>query len=361
MGLLTPLSGPLQYLGPLSSIPVNLAIEDVNAAGGVNGSPVILITEDSPFDPRQAVTLVRKLTEQDNVFTILGPYASGEFQVTAPLSVQLKVPNVSPSAMIEGISAGARPWSFEMDIPQATTTPQVIADFKKAYPNIKKVVLVGDTKEAVNQYAMKNVLPKAITDSGLQLLETIEYASDMTDFSPIVSKIRAANPDGIVLSPQLPTALPIAKEMQKQQMKIPVAVNFGLSGNMPEVGGSAVEGWVFASYADPEDPSPAVQSFFKRFFERANADPKITPKPKVLLTEAIYYDSAIMLMDSMRKGGVNGNTPVQDARQKIQEQMNAIRDFKGVSGIKAVGADGQAIWKAPPSVMVSNGQYKFIR
>ncbi|MDP2936505.1 MAG: ABC transporter substrate-binding protein [Dehalococcoidia bacterium] len=362
VGFITPLSGPQAYLGVMSKIAVDLAVEDTNASGGINGSPVELFVEDSPFDPKQAVTAVRKLAEQEKVFAIIGPFATAEYEVAAPLAVDLKILVVGPTSMIPDLSAKNRPWAFGMNIPHEISAPRYIADFKKVYPNIKRVVLVGDTKERVTEYATKNVLPKVIADSGLQLLDTITFDTGIADFSAIVTKIKGLNPDGIVLSSLLGAALGLAKELQRQQVTVPVVTNTNpLSGSIIELGAAAVEGWVQPTLFDLENPDPKVQSFVKRVFERAEADAKVKPKPRIIVVEALYYDTAMMVFDSMRKGGVKADTALQDARQKTIDNMNGKKDYPGISGLWSIGPDGHGIRQAGPSIVLQKGQYKFIR
>lgn len=362
VGFITPLSGPQAYLGVMSKIAVDLAVEDTNAAGGINGSPVQLYVEDSPFDPKQAVTAVRKLSEQEKVFAIVGPFATAEYEVAAPLAVDLKTLVVGPTSMIPDLSAKNRPWAFGMNIPHEISAPRYIADFKKVYPNIKRVVLVGDTKERVTEYAMKNVLPKVIADSGLQLLDTITFDTGIADFSAIVTKIKGLNSDGIVLSSLLGAALGLAKELQRQQVTVPVVTNTNpLSGSIIELGADAVEGWVQPTLFDLENPDPKVQSFVKRVFERAEADAKVKPKPRIIVVEALYYDTAMMVFDSMRKGGVKADTALQDARQKTIDNMNGKKDYPGISGLWSIGPNGHGIRQAGPSIVLQKGQYKFIR
>src|SRR3972149_4374068 len=76
---LTPLTGPLASIGLPQSIAVKMAQEDINNTGGINGSPLEVLTKDSPFDAKQAVTLVREGPEKDQVVALFGPYSSAEF------------------------------------------------------------------------------------------------------------------------------------------------------------------------------------------------------------------------------------------------------------------------------------------
>ncbi|MDP2727900.1 MAG: ABC transporter substrate-binding protein, partial [Dehalococcoidia bacterium] len=72
IGYLTPLTGATAPFGHLEKVSISLAEEDISKAGGINGSPLQIIRYDSPFDPTQAVTLVRKLAGDDKAFAILG-------------------------------------------------------------------------------------------------------------------------------------------------------------------------------------------------------------------------------------------------------------------------------------------------
>ncbi|MDP2728827.1 MAG: ABC transporter substrate-binding protein, partial [Dehalococcoidia bacterium] len=149
IGYLTPLTGATAPFGQLESIAVFLGEEDVNGAGGINGHPLQLIRYDSPFDPRQAVTLVRKLAGDDKAFAILGPFSSGEMDVAAPLANELQIPVIGMKTSKPGFSENHRPWEFRVTVTDDIATKAVVDAFKKMNPNVKKVLIVGDTKESV--------------------------------------------------------------------------------------------------------------------------------------------------------------------------------------------------------------------
>lgn len=362
VGFITPLSGAMVYLGAMSKVSVELAAEDTNAAGGINGSPVALVIEDSPFDPKQAVTAVRKLADEQKVFAIVGPYSSAEFEVAAPLAVSLQLPVVGPTNMIPETPAANRPWSFGLNVPHEVSAPQYMDDFKKAYPKVKKIVLLGDTKERVTEHAYKNILPKVIPEKGFELIASIPFDRGTTDFSAIVTKIKDLNPEGIVLSALLPEALGLAKELKRQGVNAPLVTNTNpLSGSIIELGAEAVEGWVQPTLFDWENPDPKVQAFFKRAMERGEADPQVKPKPRIIVTEALYYDAAMMVFEMIRRAGVKADTPLQEARKKIADGMNGMKEWQGISGKWSMQPTGQAFRVASPSMILDKGKYKYIR
>lgn len=362
IGVITPLSGPTASYGALMRIAVKLAEEDVNNSGGINGSPLELLIEDSPQNPKEAVTAVRRLAEQQKVFAIVGPYFSAEFEVAAPLANELKVVVVGATGVFPEIAAGNRPWAFANNVPEAINTPPAIAAFKKLHPDAKKVVMIGDVKARVTENAVKNIYPKMMPENGLEIIATVPFETGMTDFSAIITKLKDYNPQGILVAAIMPEALGLAKELQRQQVKIPVLCGMhAIGGPVVQLGGDALEGWVFASLFDWENPDPKVQAFVKRFFERAQADPNVTPKPQHLVTEGLHYDAVMFLVDIMRKAGVKADTPVQEARQKVLEGMTKLKDYPGIGGKISMLPSGNADPQPAPPFMAEKGKYKIIR
>ncbi len=362
IGFVVPLSGALSSYGLLQRIAGRLAEEDINSSGGINGSPMQLVIEDSPFDPKQAVTAVRKLADQDKVFAIVGPYATAEMEVAAPLANELKLVVASGSATKLGLAEANRPWAFQMNVRDATNTPPAIDLFKKLNPNVKKVVLTGDTKEAVTEYMVKDLLPKLLKEKGLDVIDTVPFDRGTTDFSAIVTKIKGLNPDGIVIASLMPEAMGMAKELQRQQVKAPVMTDgHPTGGPLFQLAGESVEGWVMPTYFDWENPDPKVQSFAKRFFERAQSDASVTPKPAHMVTEGSYYDTVMIVADILRKAGVKGDTPLQEARQKVMEGMTNLKDYPGVGGKISMLSSGNTDRQPTPALVLEKGKYKIVR
>ncbi len=362
IGFVTPLSGPLSSFGVLQRIAGKLAEEDINAAGGINGSPVQLLIEDSPFDPRQAVTVVRKLAETDKVFAIVGPYATGEFENAAPLSNELKLLVVSPSAMKPGVASRNRPYSFQMNLRDDIAEPIAIDAYKKKYPNVKKVVLTGDTKEAVTESMVKDVFPKLLKDKGLEIIDTVAFETTITDFSPVVTKIKSLNPDGVVLAALMPAGINFAKEYERQGIKAPVLTSAHvIGGPFVQNAGTSVEGWVMPGLFNWENTDPKVASFVKRFFERAAADPSVKPPPAHVSTEGIYYDTVMIIADVMRKASIKPDTALQEARDKIRDGFLNLKDYQGLSGKISMNPTGETTREAMPAITADKGKWAVVK
>lgn len=363
IGFVTPLSGQMVSFGLLNRLAVTMAVEDINAAGGINGAPIQLLVEDSPFDPKQAVTVVRKLSDVDKVFAIVGPYSTGEFENAAPLSNDLKLPVVSPSAMKIGVAGRNRPYSFQMNLRDDIAEPVAIDAYKKTFPNVKKVVLTGDTKEAVTEAMVKETFPKALKEKGLEVIDTVAFETTIADFSPVVTKIKSLNPDGVVLAALMPQGVNFAKEYERQGLKFPVLTSAHVNGGpFVETAGSSVEGWIITGLFDWESKDPKISSFVKRFFERGAADSTIKPPPTHISTEGTYYDTVQILADIMRKAGIKPDSPLQEARDKIRDGMVNLKDFQGLSGKISINpTTGEAIREPMPADTAKNGKWAVVK
>jgi len=362
IGFITPLSGAQASYGALERIAVQMAVDDTNASGGINGSPLQLITDDSPFDPKQAVTSVRKQAETDKVVGIVGPYSSGEMDVAAPLSNELKLVVVSGSSTKVGVAEANRPYAFQMNVPDAVAQPPTLAGYKKLYPNVKNVVLVGDTKNAVTAAMMVDIFPKQLPQAGLTVIETIAFDTGVTDFSAIVTRIKNAKPDGIVLASLIADALTFAKELQKQQVTAPVVTDaHPIGGPIVELAGGSVDGWVMPSLFDWQNPDPKVAAWVKRYYDKAAADSAVNPKPNHLVVEASYYDTTMVMVDSLRKAGVKGTTDLATARKAVLDGFTNLKGYQGIGGVLNMLPSGNADRVAPPPFVVEKGTYKVIR
>ncbi|MDO8690395.1 MAG: ABC transporter substrate-binding protein [Dehalococcoidia bacterium] len=363
IGFVTPLSGQMVSFGLLQRIAVNLAVDDINAAGGINGAPVQLLIEDSPFDPKQAVTVVRKLAEQDKVFAIVGPYSTGEFENAAPLSNDLKLTVVSPSAMKVGVASRNRPYSFQMNLRDDIAEPIAIASFKKKFPNVKRVVITGDTKEAVTEAVVKDIFPKYLKEAGLDVIDTVAFETTTTDFSAVVTKIKDLKPDGVVLAALMPQGVSFAKEYERQGIKAPVVTSAHVNGGpFVETAGTSVEGWVIPGLFNWENADPKIASFVKRFFDKGAADAAVKPPPTHVSTEGTYYDTVMIIADIMRKAGIKPDSPLQEARDKIKDGMLNVKDYQGLSGkIDINPTTGEASREGMPADTALNGKWAVVK
>lgn len=355
---IAPLSGAFSPYGVGQQIAAKLALEDINGTGGINGRPLELDTFDSPFNPQQAVTGVRKVAEQDKVFAIVGPFSSGEVEAAAPVANQLQIPLIAAAATKPGIIAPNRPWAYRYVELDETAFPVAVDAFKKVYPSVKTFVITGDVKDAVYEYSLSKLWPRVLKEKGYELKETLNFERGMTDFSGLVTKIKGINPDGVGVTGNIGEVALVAKELERQGVKKPVITGFGTEmAPLLATVGTAAEGWVGPRHSSPENPDPAFQKFLARFNQQVKAQ---NIKIDQLSLEPATYDVLMILADIMRKNNITPETNLQQARTTIRDAFGKVKDWKGVFGTVSVGQDGETHWQAYPHV-AKNGKWQLIK
>ena len=332
IGFILPLTGRVAGYGARQKISVQLAVEDVNAAGGINGSPLEVSLVDDAADPQQSVTLVRRLANDDKVPVILGPLTSGAFEVAAPLANELKIPLATTTATKPGITDQNRPWVFRFAGLDATMTPMAIVGYKKLYPNAKKLVIAGDTKESVNSNVIKNIYPSALKDAGLTVIDTVAFDTGVADFSAIVTKIKGFSPEGIAYSSLTPEAIGISKELKLQGVTVPVVASLQNWGG-PEIvqAKDTLEGWVAPGSFDEDAQDALSKSVVDRFAKIGEVDPAVG-KPAYVGNWANAYDSILAVAKVMRDAKITPDTDLQKAREAIRDGLQNLKGFKGLLG-----------------------------
>ncbi len=356
---LSPLSGPVASLGLPQSIAAKLAEEDINKTG-VNGSKWEVLTKDSPFDAQQAVTLFRQCAGGDQAFVVFGPYSSGEFDQAAPLSSDLKLPVVGTTTTKVAAAKGM-PYAFRMSIPDDLSVEAAVKAYRKAYPNVKKVAIISDVKEAVVEPVTKEWFPKYLKESGFEVVGTSEFTRGMTDMSAVVTKAKGMNAEGLAVDglPQEWTIL--AKELARQGLKVPtVMAAHSWPGNSVFTVKDDVEGWIAPAFFQEDLPGADVQAWVKRFHVVGDADAKI-PKPVYASVDAQLYDAMMAVADIMRKAGVNGDTPLQQARDAVRTGLETLKDYKGIVRSYTMDKDLHDAAGAVYPVVAKSGRWELIK
>ena len=330
LGLITAITGPLASYGKIQEILVKLAVEDINAKGGINGSPLQLDIGDAATDPGQSVLLFRKYVGE-GYFGVVGPMTGTQWETVSPLANQVGMPAISVNAVKPGITI--RPWTIRLQPPDDTLMPEGLKAFLKAYPKTKKVVIVADVREASSK-ASADAYVKLAAQSGLQLLDTVEFSSKATDLSAAAIQIKSHNPDAILAAAFPAQAMLLAKEFNVQGIKAPVLNTAILwSGPFINMAGELGRNWNVIGFSTNAAGLPGYtddalyQSVVKRVMQRA--DPSVGVPPN-LANWSIGYDAVLLYADIMRRNGIDGATDPKKARETIKNEFLKLKNFSGV-------------------------------
>ncbi len=326
-------------------IALDMAIEEINAAGGVNGMPLKSVVYDTASKPEEATRIVRKLATDDKVLAILGPFSSSECEVAFPVGNRLGIVMIAQASSKPGVAAANRPYAFRNKIDELRLAIPAVKKWKEHY-NIKTVAIVHDAKDAVSLSLGTTVLPGVCKKMGLEIVNEGKYVTYTTgdfDMSPQVTRLKEFKFDGIVFGGVYMDGVTFIKEARKQGLNQPmVAGNPVMHFLFPMRARKAADGVFTSSEFYYWMPKEKVQKFTKEFVERAKKKGFDPPEP--LQFDVNVYDSVYMLAHVMKKNGVT-NKPEDLAkdRELIMKGLSELKGFPGLATEISFNEEGDAV------------------
>ena len=187
-------TGPEATFGQATDRGVRLAIDQRNAAGGVRGRAVRLITEDNQGKAEDTVTIVKKLISRGQVLALIGEVASTRSLAAASIAQNLGIPMISPSSTSPDVTKD-RDFIFGTCFIDPVQGP-IIARFAAQDLKLKRVAILRDTKSDYS-VGLSKFFDQTFTKLGGQVVATVDYASNDPEFKAQITKIRALKPDGL--------------------------------------------------------------------------------------------------------------------------------------------------------------------
>ncbi len=315
VGEFASLTGKEATFGQSSHKGTLLAIEELNAAGGVLGKKLELITEDTQSKQGESASVVRKLVSRDKCIAILGEVASGRSLEAAPICQNAKVPMISPSSTNPKVTE-VGDFVFRVcfiDPFQGT----VMALFAKNTLRAKNVAVLTDAA-APYSVGLATFFKETFFADGGKIAVEQKFSSGDKDFKAQLTAIKAGAPDAIFASGYYNEVALIAVQARELGLTVPLLGGDGWdSPSLVEVGGKAMDGCFFSNHFSNEDTSPAIQSFVKAYEAKHGA------KPDAMA--ALGYDSAKILFDAIKRAGSVEGKALRDA-------IAATKDFPGITG-----------------------------
>lgn len=226
IGVAEALSGGAAQYGVSIRNGFQLAAEEINAAGGVNGDKLQLLIEDEQGKKEEAINVFKKLIFQDKVLMVFGPTLSNSAQAADPIAQASKTVVFGTSNTADGITS-IGDYVFRNSVTEADVLPETIkAAVKKA--GIKKVAVMYGNDDVFTKSGYDN-FKKALQDLNIPVTTTETFAKGDVDFKAQLTKIKASNPDAIVLSALLAEGAPIMVQARQIGLNIPVIGGNGMN------------------------------------------------------------------------------------------------------------------------------------
>ena len=344
IGLVTPLTGDVKTFGESSKNCFLLAVEEANAKGGIFGKKIETVITDDKNDPTEASNAGSKLINQDMAKFIIGSVSS---KCSIPLSeicqssgvVMVTPTSTNPKVTVRD-DGSRKDYIFRacfIDPFQGTVTAKFALDNDSAKTAAVLFDVGNDYTKGLAEY-----FKKAFTGGGGKVLVYESYTKDDVDFSALLTKVKQANPDVVFLPDYYNKVGLIAKQARQMGIGAPLLGGDGWdSPDMLKIAGDAIHCVCFTNHYSPQDPSPEVQDWVKKY------EAKYGSKPDALATLA--YDATNMLLEGIRRAGT------LDAK-KVRDALAGLKNFKTVSGEVSVDNYGNPVKNAVILKYVPTGQ-----
>jgi len=345
VGLNAELTGSIPVVGQSSRNGAQLAVDEINAAGGleVGGRryTIRLIVEDNKDDAASAVAATTKLITQNQVIAVIGPNASRNAVPAAQIAENFRTPMISPWSTNPTTTAGKR-YVFRaafIDDFQG----EVVAAFARNNLGAQTAAVLFDIASEYNK-GIAEVFRRSFEALGGRVVAWETYTTGDRDFSSQLTNIRAANPDVLFL-PNYYSEVPLQVQ-QAQRLGIKATFIGSDSWGFAELltlGGSALEGSYYTTHYAADIATPKAQAFIAAYEARYGSKPDDVA--------ALTYDSMHMLFHALQKAG-------RVDREAVRNALASITDFEGVTGTMRFEGTGDPI-KSAVVVQIKDGQFRY--
>ena len=304
IGGIYPLSGGVAVYGVEAKNGVEMAVEEINAAGGIDGRMVELIAEDDEGNPEKTVNAYKKLTTKDQVKIIIGSLTSGCTQAITSLAQAQKVVVVAPAATMASITDAGN-FIFRVcfiDPFQGT----VGAKFASANLGAKKAAVLYDVGNDYSVGLFDN-FKIAFEAAGGTVVAAESYNTGDKDFNAQLTKIKNASPDVVYLPDYYSTVALIAKQLRAQGITAPIVGADGWGGIVDNAGDEVLKGFYSDHYAS-DSTDQKVVDFVAKYKAKYNATPTAFA--------ALGYDAMYVIKDAMVASKSTDSVKVQAALEK---------------------------------------------
>ena len=328
------LTGNVANYGKATNMGVKMAIDEVNAKGGINGKKITIVEADNKSEPSESGNAYTKLITQNKVVAIIGPATSGCVAAGTPICEGSKVPQIAPCATAPGITVNkgkVRPYTFRacfIDPFQG----KVMSEFATKSLNVKNVAILKDSS---SDYAkgLAQVFRANLESKGGKVVGEEAYLSKDTDFKASLTKLKAANPEAIYVPGYYEEVSKIVKQARELGIKAPMLGCDGWeSPKLVEIAGAeALQGCYYVSAFSADDKDPSVQNFIKAFKEKYKADPDIFCMQG--------YNAGLVLADALKRS--NGATG-----EALAKAIESTKDLPVASGKMTFDANHDPVMAA---------------
>jgi len=343
IGEIGPLTGKEAAFGQSSHRGIVLAIEEINARGGVLGRPLQLLTEDNQSKSGESATIAKKLIGRDRVIAIIHGGTSSQCLEAAPFCQNAHIPFLATTATTPQVTEMGT-YIFRtcfIDPFQGG----VLAKFARNSLKAQNAALLTSASSSFS-VGLAKVFRDSFTSAGGKVIVEQKYAEGDKDFRAQLTALRTHNPDVIVAMGYYTEGGLICRQARDLGIKVPIISADGWEApELIEIGGAGVNGAYYSSHYSSESTAPEVQGFLKKYRAKYSG---VTPDSLAPLA----YDATFILTDAITRAGTTDGPKLRDA-------VAATKNYPGVTGRTTIDAHRNAS-KPAVIIAVKDGRTAFV-
>jgi branched-chain amino acid transport system substrate-binding protein len=330
------LSGPVASYGSSIADGLELAVEEINKDGGIDGKKIEVVKVDNKSDAAEATNAAIKLTSQDKVNAIIGAATSGNTVAQAQIANDNQTILLSPSGTSPNVTVGTDGKVNEFVFRTSFIDPfqgTVSANFAADTLKVKKAAIFSDS---ASDYAkgLAAAFKETFESAGGTVVSEESYVAKDTDFRSTLTRIKAENPEFIFIPGYYEEVGLIVKQAREMGITVPLMGADGWdSPKLVELAGAdALNNTFITNHYSSEDPDEKIQSFVTTFKEKYDGK-----SPDAF--NALGYDSVYLLADAIERAGeIDSN--------KIKDALAETKDLSLVTGTVTIDKDHNPIKSA---------------
>jgi branched-chain amino acid transport system substrate-binding protein len=338
------LTGKEAGFGQTSHHGIALAIEEINAAGGVLGKQIELITEDDQTKSGESATAAKKLISRDKVIALLGEVSSTRSLEAAPIAQGAKVPMIAPAATNEKVTQ-VGDYIFRVCFIDPFQG-KVMARFAKDDLKAKRVAVLSSVSNAYS-LGLAKVFKETFAANGGEIVTEKNFSEGDKDFRAQLTALKAMPLDAVFVPSYYTEAALIVRQARDLGITVPF---FGGDGweddQLLKIGGESLNGCFYSTHFSAQNTDPTVVKFVEKYKARWNGE-----IPGAF--SALGYDAAYVLVDAIKRAGSTQGIALRDA-------LAETKNVSGVTGVTTLDKDRNAS-KPATIIALRNGKPEFFK
>ncbi|BAF86475.1 MULTISPECIES: ABC transporter substrate-binding protein [Azorhizobium] len=340
LGYMMAKSGPYVSLANTNEIAVDLAVEEINAKGGINGKKIKVVKFDTAGDPKQATTALRRFAEDDSALAVIGPFSSSEVRTTFPVGERSGIAQMSMASSAPGLTKGFS-YGFRNTTDEGIVLDQVMTSIKDKKLPAASGAAAYATDDVVSKSIGTLVVPKLFEKYSVPMKGSVDFQLAAFDLSPQVSKLKEMAPDIVGLGSPPEGAVNLAKELKRQGVSTRVIGGTTIADpELPKRMDGAGENLTIGTTFFPE-VNDKTKAFAAEFGKRTKAAGLPRTEPNQM--DAAVYDIVYLYAEAMKRAAVTGDKAKLVAeRTGVRDALAKMKDFEALEG-KISFRDGDAV------------------